>query len=255
MIKYKIIISLLILLPLSFSCFSCFSPNRQKAIESLQNSVVSISITSASGEEEPNSLGTGFFIRNDLLATAFHVYEDHLENIKARGEGSRFIARKSSRDKKKSFSIPLTFVLGDKENDLAIFKFDDADIKEQWKDFVINPLTISERKVSIGEEITTAGYHDEYSQPSSSLGIVSQITEDNNIRSDLTILPGMSGSPLLSLRTNEIVGVNHRVSMVKGAQVRLAISVQATHLIVLIERVKTLENIEKLKDAQNKIQR
>jgi hypothetical protein len=98
-------------------------------------------------------------------------------------------------------------------------------------------LKISRSLPDIGEEVTTAGYHGNYSQPSSSVGIVSQITEHKMIMNDLTILPGMSGSPLVLLKTNEVVGVNTQVNLVQGAYVRLNISTESIRLFELKQKL------------------
>jgi V8-like Glu-specific endopeptidase len=240
----KFIYHLLLGCLLSTAC-ACSSQNKEDQINAVRDSIVSITLRSASGIDEENSLGTGFFIDKNLIVTALHVYEDHEEDLNKLGEGSYFIARKSSRDKKR-FVIPLNLVSVDRDYDLVIFSFEPADIKAQWQDFVVKPLVISEEEPKSGEEITLSGYHSDYLEPTSSTGIIAQVTEEDKILSDLTVVPGMSGSLLVSFKTNKVVGVNVRVTLVRGAPTRLALSIKSRYLSAFLSRIRLQNRQPKL---------
>ncbi len=246
----KTSVSLTIIFTILFTT-SC-QKSRKEQIEYVRNSVVHLEVHSKNGKKLKDSGGgTGFFISNNLIATAFHVSKAMGKDIEGI-ESLQIVCTKFSYLDNNSFIIPVKLEITDEENDLAIYSFNPIELRQQWESFTVTPLQISDKLPDIGDEVMLVGFFSPYSYPLSSIGTVSMITEDrytpayskdnvifnNAIFSDLTSLPGHSGGPLYSFETQIAVGINVRILNPNDDSVRNAISTNSTHLIALMSVLK-----------------
>ena len=246
----SLLLALLILL--NVSCEK--QPTKKSEIEKVRNSVISFTLRFKDGKKvETVNFGTGFFINEKYVATAWHVSRDLIKERTELGEKYvEIVIQKSSIADNSEFTVPVNFIIEDKENDLAIFGFESEDIKKQWKDFEIRLLPLSNRLPDIGEEIVSTGFFSTYIQPFSSVGTVAMISENEvkggdvtlnqAIFSDLTTLSGHSGGPVYSFQTQNVVGVNNRILNPNNDKVRTAISTNSLHLTKLLNEAIELES-------------
>lgn len=254
---FSLKIIFLLLAPFLLLSISCEKqPTKKKRIEMVRNSVVSFTLRFKDGEkvEKVNyGKGTGFFITEKYVATAWHVHRDLIKERTELGEKYvEIVIQKNSFADNSEFMTPVNFVIEDKENDLAIFSFESKDIKKQWNDFEIQPLPLSDRLPDIGDEIVLTGFYNTYTQPFSSIGTVAMInknvvkegdvTLNQAIFSDLTTLSGHSGGPIYSFQMQKVVGVNTRVLNPNNNRVRTSISTNSLHLIKLLNEAIASEN-------------
>ena len=251
--KASKIMSLLFLcgLVLTSSCSRAESNMRRTGeIESVRNSVVAFTLRSP-GQAEPQKLnyGAGFFIDDSHVVTALHVARELDKDTKGvGGDLYEIVIGKTAPNEQADFWVTTNLVAKDEENDIAIYKFNPEEIKTQWRDFQIVPLSLADNLPMIGEEVTLTGFYDEYTFPFSSIGTVSMITEDKYkadgetfnraIFSDLTTLPGHSGGPLYSLQTHTVVGVATRVLNPNKNRARVSIATNSTHVKKLLDKMK-----------------
>jgi S1-C subfamily serine protease len=73
--------------------------------------------------------------------------------------------------------------------------------------------------------------------PFNSLGNVSTIDNGEDIYSDVTLMPGNSGSPLVSMKTGEVLGVNVKVMTMGDGTIRLGIAKRISKLGELMKNV------------------
>jgi S1-C subfamily serine protease len=184
------------------------------------------------------AIGTGFLVSEKLLATAYHVKEDLDRQA---GQFPRLpgqiIAWKKFTDGE-FLEIPLKFVQGDAMTDIAVFSFEAETLKPQAQKRKIKPLPFSNRLPEIGEDILSVGYYGLMEFPFNSLGNVSTIDNSEDIYSDMTLMPGNSGSPLISMKTGEILGVNVKVMTMGDGTIRLGISKRISRLEELIKKIR-----------------
>jgi len=147
--------------------------------------------TSAPAAEETEVLGTGFFIKNDLVATNSHVIHGAKKITVTYG------------DKK----VSATVLSEDPDNDVAILKVTGL---EQ----VITPLPLGDpRTVELGETVYTVGFPlpDMMGfSPKAGDGIINSLTGfGDDLRSfqiSIPIQPGNSGGPLIN-GYGQVIGI------------------------------------------------
>jgi S1-C subfamily serine protease len=218
---------------------SASKPNRTERINALNESVFCISII-AKGKNFKNkySVGTAFLVGNGLLASAFHVQTKaaKLSEVFEKDE-YELIAWKTF-DAVEYVHFPVELFLSDKENDLAIYRFDDKVLKENPKFSAIKPMTLAENLPPLGAEVVAVGYYGDYQFPFNSIGNVSMIDKNEDIVSDVTIIPGNSGAPLCSLETGEVLGVIVSVLDLGNETVRFGIAKRASKLKELLQKLE-----------------
>lgn len=186
---------------------------------------------------ERRAIGTGFLVSENLIATAFHVKEDldkqanHSETFPG-----QIIAWKKFEDGE-ILEIPLKLVAIDQESDLALFSFEAENFKPQFQKRDIKPFQLADRLPDIGEDILSVGYYNLMEFPFNSLGNVSTIEKGEDIYSDVTLMPGNSGSPLVSMKTGEVLGVNIKVMTMGDGTIRLGIAKRISKLSELMTKV------------------
>lgn len=223
-------------------CFSCSSPDvkigKEERIATINNSVFCISIVY---KNHPNikkrAFGTGFLVADNLLATAFHVKKD-IEQTTMMGvrDSYQIIAWKRF-ENGDYLEFPIELLKFDADSDMAIYRFDAGVLKEQSKNHQVKPLVVADRLPLIGEEVLSIGYYGELDFPFNSLGNVSMINNTDDIYSDLTLMSGNSGSPLCSMRTGEVFGLNTSVMTMGDGTIRLGIAKKSAKLKELLAKV------------------
>lgn len=186
---------------------------------------------------EHRAIGTGFLVSENLLATAFHVKED-LDKQANRSETfpGQIIAWKRF-DDGEILEIPLKLAAIDQESDLALFSYEIENFKPQFQKQNIKPFQLADRLPDLGEDILSVGYYGLMEFPFNSLGNVSTIEKGEDIYSDVTLMPGNSGSPLVSMKTGEVLGVNVKVMTMGDGTIRLGIAKRISKLSELMKKV------------------
>jgi hypothetical protein len=152
---------------------------------------------------QPLSLGSGFFIRDDVVATNFHVIEG------ASAGTARIVNQKT----------PLEIeglVAGDRQTDIALLKLSGATGK---------PLALGNGEVEVGEQVYAVG-NPEGLEGTFSEGIVSgrrRVGTDSLIQITAPISPGSSGGPVLDTQGN-VVGVA-AATLTNGQNLNFAVPV------------------------------
>jgi len=193
-------------------------------------SVVMLIMADRNGQ--PLSLGSGFFVREDVVATNFHV-------IAGASSGYARVINQKAR-----FEIAGT-VGSDKQADLALVKLSGARA---------NPLPIGGgNNVEIGGEIYAVG-NPEGLEGTFSEGIVSGIREvgtNSLIQITAPISPGSSGGPVLDTQGN-VVGVA-AATLADGQNLNFAIPVSYVRKILLesASQVTPLNATESSKQGQS----
>ena len=146
-----------------------------------------------------SSLGIGFFVRPDQVATDFHVIDgSKLIEVKRVGQGTH------------SSDTPFDAQLlkTDKAHHLAILQVKGADVQ---------PLRLANSEaVAVGEEISIVG---DPSRGEFSTGKISKILNEPGVRYfefDALVLPGSSGGPILNSRGEVIAVVGLKVPELSG---------------------------------------
>lgn len=230
---------------------SCKIPiTRQQQIEAVRNSVVSFTLRfKMDGKKvELINYGTGFFISEKYIGTAWHVSSKlEIERKNISEKQVEIVIQKKAFSSDTEFTVPVNLVAEDKENDLAIFSFESEKIKKQWKDFDIKPLPLADKLPNIGDDVVSTGFSNEFTYPFSSTGTVSMISEDKfkidevifnqAVFTELTMLSGHSGGPIYSLQDQKVVGVNTRVLTQDNNRVSMGIAANSMHLQRLLENI------------------
>ena len=118
-----------------------------------------------------------------------------------------------------------------------IYRFDRKILQENPKLSAIKPLVLAENLPPLGEEVVSVGYYGAYEFPFNSLGNVSMIDVNEDIFSDLTLMPGNSGAPVCDLETGQVLGVTTNVLDLGNATVRYGIAKRAAKLHELLRRL------------------
>jgi S1-C subfamily serine protease len=212
--------------------------NKKELIAALNNSVFCISIIiKGKNFEKRFSVGTGFLIGEGLIASAFHV------QTKAEEMPGKFLKNSSVIVAWKRFEtgevieIPINIAQSDEKGDLAIYRFDPKILSDNPKSPVIKPLVLAENLPPLGAEVVSIGYYGEYEFPFNSLGNVAMIDVNEDIFSDLTLMPGNSGAPVCDLETAEVLGVTTDVLDLGNETVRYGIAKRSAKLRELLKKI------------------
>jgi S1-C subfamily serine protease len=133
--------------------------------------------------------------------------------------------------------FPVEILVSDEKSDLAIYRFDPKFMRENPKFAAIKPLDLAENLPPLGAEVISIGYYSAYEFPFNSLGNVSMIDVNEDIFSDLTLMPGNSGAPVCSLETGEVLGVTTDVLDLGNETVRFGIAKRAARLRELLQKL------------------
>jgi hypothetical protein len=169
-----------------WSIATAFAQNARTVAQGTFPSVVLLQMTDREGN--PGSLGSGFFVRPDVVATNLHVIEG------MSGGYAKLVGQKGS------FNVNGTVAI-DAEHDLAL-------LAVQGTNAPSLRISSPDRKPEIGEEIFVAG-NPEGLEGTFSSGIVSgvrQIQSGVLIQITAPISPGSSGGPVLNAN-GDVVGV------------------------------------------------
>lgn len=214
---------------LVFATPAALAQNAKQVAHKTFPSVVMLIMEDRNGQ--PLSLGSGFFVREDVVATNFHV-------IAGASAGYARIINQKTR-----FEIAGT-VGSDRQADIALLKLSGARA---------NPLPLSGGNVEVGDEIYAVG-NPQGLEGTFSEGIVSGIREvgtDRLIQITAPISPGSSGGPVLDTQGN-VVGVA-AATLANGQNLNFAIPVSYLRKILsdTPRQVTTLNPAELSKSAQS----
>lgn len=212
---------------------------KKERIAALNDSVfcISVVVKGKSFEGKP-SVGTGFIVGNGLLASALHVETKAVELSRTfQKNTSKIVAWKTLRTGER-VEFPIELFVSDKNSDLAVYRFDDKILKENPKFSAIKPLILAENLPPIGEEVLAIGYYGTYEFPFNSLGNVAMIDKNEEIISDITIVPGNSGGPICSPETGEVLGITISVLDLGNETVRFGIAKRASKLKELLKKLE-----------------
>ena len=169
---------------------------------------------------QPTSLGSGFFVKEDVIATNLHV-------IKGAQSGYVKIV-----GKKPKYDIA-GFVAVDRRSDLVLLKVQKVKAPT---------LVLADgNNVAVGDEVYAVG-NPQGLEGTFSKGIVSsmrKVGEDSLLQITAPISPGSSGGPLLNAE-GEVVGVT--VATFKGGQ-NLNFAIPISYLSRLLPNIKPLTEL------------
>jgi S1-C subfamily serine protease len=226
----------IVLFLLLFCVFSCSRQmTREERISEINKSVFAISVVYKFEDAEKRAVsGTGFLVGENLIASAAHVQSEIEKLMRLSPKSVRTLVAWKKLPEGETISFPLEFIGKDEEADLGLYRFERAN----FENTEIKPLRLAKGLPAIGEEVVSIGYYGGYEMPFNSLGAVSMIDKDDEIYSDLTLMPGNSGSPVCSLRTGEVYGVNIKVMAIGDGTIRLGIAKRAEKLKALLEKYR-----------------
>lgn len=163
-------------------------------------------------------IGSGFCVTDDgKILTAAHLY-NQLNNEQRKNLKANVMIEETYKDIERYRWVPIKLVDKNDENDLAIFQL------EGYKDSLISKLDLGDSdKIEVGQEVYFIGFPYAAQLINDGFGvtlivnrsIVSNIkrsgTDPEHKRNwfiiDAISNPGNSGSPLLDLETNKVIGV------------------------------------------------
>ena len=225
-------------------CFSLFlscanNVSKTERIATLNDSVFCISIlVKKADSEERVSVGTGFLIADNLMASALHVQSKSEELPKYfKNSSSQLIAWKRF-GSGEVIQFPIKIAISDKDSDLAIYQFDDKILRENQKFARIKPLLLAENLPTLGEDVISIGYYGQYEFPFNSVGNIAMIDVNDDIFSDLTLMPGNSGAPVCDLKTGKVLGITTGVLDLGNETVRYGIARKSQKLTELLQKLK-----------------
>lgn len=212
--------------------------SKKERVDTLNASVFCISIVPKGNIfKNKYSVGTAFLIGNGLLASAFHVQAKAGELAKTFEKNAYELIAWKTFDAVDYIHFPVELFVSDKTSDLAIYRFDDKALKENPKFSAIKPMRLAENLPALGEEVVAVGYYGDYQFPFNSFGNVSMIDKNEDIVSDITIMPGNSGAPICSLETGEVLGITISVLDMGNDTVRFGIAKRAAKLRELLRKL------------------
>jgi len=177
---------------------------------------------------QPTSLGSGFFVKEDVIATNLHVIEGAASGY------AKIIGKKPKYD-------IAGFVAIDRYRDLVLLKVQEAKAPT---------LVLADTNdIAVGDEVYAIG-NPQGLEGTFSKGIVSSIRkvgEDSLLQITAPISPGSSGGPVLNAQ-GEVVGVS--VATFKGGQ-NLNFAIPALYLTPLLSDVKSPKRLS-TEATQNK---
>ena len=222
------------------------SQSEKIKLSDFEPSVVKIVVV-GQGPAGYNSVGTGFFVGDHLIASAAHVY---LEAAKAVVDASsgQIGAYKVFRDGRRIF-FPVEYRTADLAHDVVLINFNAEEVKKQNPTFEIKPSKIDDTKPELGDEVAFLGYFAGDELPILSrttiAGYTGSVAGGPSVQEqlilDLPANPGQSGSPVFDFRTGGVVGILASfvpVTLVPGSlptHSGLSRSVEVVHLKRLIE--------------------
>ena len=177
------------------------------------------------GKDKPISLGSGFFVRPDVVATNYHV-------IKGASDGLVKVVGKTS-------IYRIEGVVGfDKKKDLALLKL---------KGVIGKPLILADiSKIEVGQEVFALG-NPKGLEGTISQGIISgsnlrDVGDENLIQITAPISPGSSGGPVVN-KKGEVIGV--AVASLSGGQ-NLNFAVPSSDLALLLANLKSVSPLSQV---------
>lgn len=206
------------LILLGFLVVSC--GDSSSTFEKSRRSVVSLTTRFVNTQlplKPENRNGSGFFVSNELIITAFHVLQSMEQEVAKYPEGKvKIFVEWTSFDGSSSFSFPVERGLTDEGSDLAILKIDPDLIRPFVESGNLAVLELENWSPSIGDEVIMSGYNIEEDRTFTVKGNISLISERDErkrglppktIFCDLTSLPANSGAAILSASSGHVVGV------------------------------------------------
>ena len=179
---------------------------------------------------QPLSLGSGFFVRKDIVATNLHVVEGSV------GGYAKIVGQKSK------YSIA-GYVAIDERWDLILLKIKDANAPA---------LSLGDgTKIAVGDEIFAVG-NPKGLEGTFSKGIISairKIKEDTLLQITAPISPGSSGGPILN-NEGDVIGIS--VATFKGGQ-NLNFAIPASYLSKLLSDLKPLKKLTVTEKPKKKV--
>lgn len=213
--------------------------SKKERIEALGKSVFCISIIiKGRNFENKYAVGTGFLVGSGWLASAEHVQIKAGQLAKDLNKNTYELVAWKEFENGDYLQFPIELFVSDKNTDMAIFRFDDKDLKTNPKFSGIKSLALAENLPPLGEEVVAIGYYGDYKFPFNSIGNVSMIDKNEDIVSDVTIMPGNSGAPVCSLETGEVLGITVSVLDLGNETVRFGIAKRATKMRELLEKLE-----------------
>jgi len=179
---------------------------------------------------QPLSLGSGFFVREDIVATNLHVVEG------AAGGYAKIVG------KKQKYNI-IGYVAIDREMDLVLLKIDKVKAPA---------ITLGDSfKIAVGDEIFAVG-NPRGLEGTFSKGIISairKIEEDTLLQITAPISPGSSGGPILNSKGN-VIGIS--VATFKGGQ-NLNFAIPVSYLSILLTNITSVKALSVKEKPKKKV--
>lgn len=215
-------------LVLLFEASSALGQTAQEIATKAFRSTVLLVMEDNSGQ--PLSLGSGFFVREDIVATNLHVVEG------ATGGYAKIVGEKQKYD-------IAGYVAIDNKMDLVLLKIDKIKAPA---------ITLEDSsKIEIGDEIFAVG-NPKGLEGTFSKGIVSairKIEEDTLLQITAPISPGSSGGPILNSE-GEVIGIS--VATFKGGQ-NLNFAIPVSYLSNLLSNIKSAKPLSVKEKAEKKV--
>lgn len=162
--------------------------------------------------------GTGFFVSDKLVVTAFHVVKSLTRDAENFEDGKvGYFVEKYDSNGKLIYSFRASVLQTSEENDLALLNVESDLPQDQRLAVSVQPLKISDVPIQQGDSVAIIGYFGTEVEPYVSIGTVSLISNFENRRDkelpletiyvNSVSLPGNSGGPIIALDTGKVVGV------------------------------------------------